>query len=59
MFYLLLKDCKLLNAKKGHHVGMSDNSAKEVVKLIEDGVLKPLTPEESNKIYKEQANDKL
>jgi hypothetical protein len=54
MFYLVMEDCGSL--KKGHHIGMSEKSAKEpkIVKLISDGIIKELTPEESNKIYREQ-----
>jgi hypothetical protein len=52
-----MEDCELFNAKKGHHIGMSENSAKELSNLIEEGILKPLTAEESNKIYSEQMEE--
>jgi hypothetical protein len=53
-----MKDCGSL--KKDHHIGMSEKSAREpkIAKLITDGVIKELTPAESNRIYQEQQRRK-
>jgi hypothetical protein len=56
MFYEVTQDCKELNALKGHMIGMSEASAKEmdIQILIGLKILRLLSPEEANKIYELQ-----